>query len=498
MLLLKLAPDWKVEVLVAATPEEAKKNIEFIAFDLITVDLSLRADDGSPLDVNREGGELFEAIAASEKNRWTALIVVSARADDDSFHMALSGFNVHKIIRKQAFKDAAFHEACRRAMMAARLRRAAEFPENRYLLTFSLDEAEWRSCQISGCENFNPRYPKHACPVDIQQMADEADLVGDLLETHGQRKDLSEKWRKQAQKTGQKMYEILENIPEFKADITRFLDFNEKKLPVWMSFSGPSAALALPVELMRRGDDDLARQMVITRSLANSGETGKKAPPFYRFIGELWEKKLPLRVLLVAANSDGMVPGVDVEIKTVAKIIKRECDFLGLGSDITLIPTAEADYERVQRALGEHYHIFHFAGHGRFNENRAESSELDISSGTGKRLTAGVLHLMLARSGVQLALLSCCLGGRSAAYSGGGDFRGTLEALARTGVPFVLGHRWIISDMGGLYFAANFYENLLQHFLPGSALLAARQEVYKREGGDSSTWMAPVLVSQSD
>jgi CHAT domain-containing protein len=98
-----------------------------------------------------------------------------------------------------------------------------------------------------------------------------------------------------------------------------------------------------------------------------------------------------------------------------------------------------------------------------------------------------------------MVFLNCCLGARNASHVGRGDFYGMLEAVARAGVPTVLGYRWTVLDSSAMRLAEAFYETLWRTFSPGEALLEARiQATLGPKGLDDETWAAPVLVVQND
>jgi CHAT domain-containing protein len=143
-------------------------------------------------------------------------------------------------------------------------------------------------------------------------------------------------------------------------------------------------------------------------------------------------------------------------------------------------------------------HLLHFAGHGRFDDTLPEESGFVIDVGQSAQiLSAGTLKALLAQSGVEIAVLSCCVGAKTAKEKGKGDFQGIVEAIARAGVPIVLGHRWTVPDTAARAFALTFYEELMTTLSPGVALLRARNAAAAdpKRGRDNPMWVCPVLVS---
>jgi CHAT domain-containing protein len=97
-----------------------------------------------------------------------------------------------------------------------------------------------------------------------------------------------------------------------------------------------------------------------------------------------------------------------------------------------------------------------------------------------------------------MVFLNCCLGARNASHLGRGDFYGMLEAVARAGIPTVLGYRWTVLDASAKRLAEAFYDSLWQTFSPGEALLEARiQATLGLKGLDDESWAAPVMVVQN-
>ena len=172
---------------------------------------------------------------------------------------------------------------------------------------------------------------------------------------------------------------------------------------------------------------------------------------------------------------------------------------LGLPHEITLLSSAEATYDRVVEVLRDgRYHIFHYAGHGRFDDVLPEVSGLVLRHEQSVRtLTAADLRLLAQDTELRLVYLSCCLGTRSAQDTTHGDFHGMMEALALADVPTVLGFRWSVRDNAAQLMALVFYQHLWRVFSPGQALLEARRSAAMELGHDEYSWASPVLLTQN-
>ena len=205
-------------------------------------------------------------------------------------------------------------------------------------------------------------------------------------------------------------------------------------------------------------------------------------------------------MLIVASNSDGHIPAVEAEATSIALQMETNLRNSGIPHEITLLSSAEATYDRVIEALRDgRYHLFHYAGHGRFDDVLPEISGLVLRHEQGLRtLTAADLRLLTQDTELRLVYLSCCLGARSAQSVTHGDFHSVMEALALADVPTVLGFRWSVRDDASQLMALVFYQHLWQSFSPGQALLEARRSAAMGERGrDDETWASPVLLMQN-
>ena len=71
---------------------------------------------------------------------------------------------------------------------------------------------------------------------------------------------------------------------------------------------------------------------------------------------------------------------------------------------------------------------------------------------------------------------------------------GLVDAVVRTGVPIVIGHRWPLLDSNAaVRLVQTFYEKLLGESAPEQAMLWARRSVKQHD----PTWASPVMVVQA-
>jgi CHAT domain-containing protein len=248
---------------------------------------------------------------------------------------------------------------------------------------------------------------------------------------------------------------------------------------------------------MRDEDDYFALAHILTRRLSQGGpKYTNKSDPFFKFIEtQVAKKDEPLRVLIAGANTDGNIPAVEEEALRLADSIKSNLKILDIPHEITLLVGEDVTYNKLRSALIDGQHIFHFAGHGDFDNSAPEKSPLILKD---RDLTAADLKLLTQGTQLRFVFLSCCLAARTGSQVGRGDFDGFLHALALADVPAALAYRWEVRDDSAIDLATDFYELLWRYFCPGQALLHSRQKISSGEDGrDDETWAAPILLLQT-
>ncbi|HYX72337.1 MAG TPA: CHAT domain-containing protein, partial [Nitrososphaera sp.] len=336
---------------------------------------------------------------------------------------------------------------------------------------------------------------EHFPRFDASDLARRADNLNLLVLKGG-----PEIWRPEARSIGAAIYNSLAKEGHVLADLTSARALAQRLDNLWLQFSGPAVGLGIPFELLRDADDYLSLDHVLTRRIIKAGGSfSRNLESFHQFINRVQEDSEILRILIVGANYDGNIPAAEAEAVSLYEAMEADLQRLGIAHEIRLLVGNEATYSRLREELRQGgYHIFHYAGHGRYQDTIPEISGLILREGSGSRvLTAAELNLLLRDLSVQLVFLSCCLGARTAAQTGRGDFYGMLEALAHADVSTVLGYRWTVADTSAMFLAEHFYKVLWHTFSPGDALLAARRNVAMEHGRDDETWASPVLLMQN-
>ncbi|HKX68615.1 MAG TPA: CHAT domain-containing protein, partial [Intrasporangium sp.] len=196
----------------------------------------------------------------------------------------------------------------------------------------------------------------------------------------------------------------------------------------------------------------------------------------------------PLRVLvLISSPSD--VP--ELAVAHEEELLRATTADLVSSGRLELVVLTTATLSGLQRALLDTFHVFHFIGHGGFDESAGEGVlVLEREDGRAHRVGASRLGTLLHdANGMQLVVLNACEGART---SGRDAFSGVAQALVRQGLPAVVAMQTEISDRAALVFSHEFYYFLTR----GLSIDAAMCEVRKAMAisDEASEWGTAVLV----
>lgn len=135
------------------------------------------------------------------------------------------------------------------------------------------------------------------------------------------------------------------------------------------------------------------------------------------------------------------------------------------------------------------YHIFHFVGHGQFDEQHQEGVLLlEGPDGYQQAVDGEVLGLELFNHRyLRLAFLNAC---QSAQVALENPFAGVAPALVRAGIPAVAAMQFALTDESAAAFSYQFYHSLSQGHPVESAVASARMALFPRRTGE---WAIPVL-----
>lgn len=204
----------------------------------------------------------------------------------------------------------------------------------------------------------------------------------------------------------------------------------------------------------------------------------------------------PLRILGVIANPTDL-PRLDVE-RERQQLEAAIRPLVDQGRvQLTWLPGQSwRDLQQWMRPGYGPWHIFHFIGHGEFDQRRDEGRIfLADEQGKSQAISATQLNRLLAfqRGTLRLALLNACEGAR------GGKFdvlSSTAATLVLGGLPAVLAMQYAITDTAALEFARTFYGALADN-LPVDAAVADARNAINLQDEYSLEWGTPVLFMRT-
>ncbi len=201
----------------------------------------------------------------------------------------------------------------------------------------------------------------------------------------------------------------------------------------------------------------------------------------------------PLRVVgMVSRPRDASLATLDVE-EEQALLEERLAPLIESGQ-VTLKWLESATLRALQQELdhGEECHIFHFIGHGEYDEQANESC-LVLEHPDGRAHRVGGLQLgnvVAGRGSLRLAVLNACEAGQSSAHD---PLAGVATSLMEFDVPAVVAMQFAITDEGALVFADEFYGALASGYSVDAAVTQGRRAL---AANSEVEWGTPVLFTR--
>jgi hypothetical protein len=203
---------------------------------------------------------------------------------------------------------------------------------------------------------------------------------------------------------------------------------------------------------------------------------------------EALEVAAPLKVLVMISS-----PQDQAALNVEAEWNKLHEAFTQLAPNLVQVDQVkQASLAALHRQLSrDHYHIFHYIGHGVFDE-RGETSYLWLEDDEGKSSAiAGEkigVHLHNHPS-LRLVILNACEGARASTHD---VYSGIAQGLIREGIPAVIGMQFEISDEAAITFSRDFYDAIARGKPVDEALDNARRAIHAAQNGGTE-WGTPVL-----
>ena len=150
-----------------------------------------------------------------------------------------------------------------------------------------------------------------------------------------------------------------------------------------------------------------------------------------------------------------------------------------------------ASLESLQHRLRrQSYHIFHFIGHGEFDQALQEGVLiLESENKRGHKVDSQFLGMLLHdHESLRVAILNACEGARTSRMD---PFAGSAQSLVQQGIPAVIAMQFeIANDVAGR-FAHEFYGALADGYPIDASLTEARKSIFA--SGREVEWGTPVL-----
>ncbi len=199
----------------------------------------------------------------------------------------------------------------------------------------------------------------------------------------------------------------------------------------------------------------------------------------------------PLRILGLVASPSNVEP-----LDTA-----RERDLLAnaagrAAENLELAWATSGSWRALQQQLQQGpWHIFHFIGHGYFDEATGESALLleDEQGRADPRNATEIARLLGDHPTLRLVVLNACEGAHAETQA---LYASIAEHLARRGLPAVLAMQDVIADTAAAEFTRSFYA-ALSHGLPVDAASAEARKAMSLAAPYSSGWATPVLFLRS-
>jgi len=203
--------------------------------------------------------------------------------------------------------------------------------------------------------------------------------------------------------------------------------------------------------------------------------------------------ELPLRLLVMISSPTNLAPlDVEHEKKKIQTALQSLADKQLVEITFLEAATVAELHKTLRRA---EFHVFHFIGHGDFNEAANQGVLIfENEDESGDEVKAEQLGAILCNHpSLRLVVLNSCKGSRTSLAN---PFAGTATTLIQQGIPAVVAMQFSISDATAVKFAGEFYAAVADGLPVDMAVTEARVGIFSDE--DHLEWGTPVLFMRSD
>ncbi len=202
--------------------------------------------------------------------------------------------------------------------------------------------------------------------------------------------------------------------------------------------------------------------------------------------------KLPLMVLVMISSPSDYPP---LEVEREWQNLKTALADLEASGLVQLERLEIATLGALQQHLRpDDYHIFHFIGHGGFEEATQDGVLLfEDENRRGRKLSGHYLGTILRdERPLRLAILNACEGARTSQRD---PFAGVAQNLVRRGIPAVIAMQFEITDRAAITFSRELYSAIADGYPVDAALAEARKAIFAQ--GNDIEWGTPVYFTRT-
>ena len=201
---------------------------------------------------------------------------------------------------------------------------------------------------------------------------------------------------------------------------------------------------------------------------------------------------LPLKMLLVISSPSDLDPlDSEGEEKLIRKALEKHISSGLIEIDTVAKATIDAIYQRLNEKA---YNVFHFIGHGVFENNKGHIALVDEDGRARLLDDEAFANLFLGKRGLGLVILNSCEG---ATTSTAQAFRGIAPRLVQRGIPAVIAMQYTILDSTAKTFAEEFYRSLARGEPVDRAVQSARNLISIKAKLDNRDFATPVLFMRA-
>ena len=204
--------------------------------------------------------------------------------------------------------------------------------------------------------------------------------------------------------------------------------------------------------------------------------------------------KPPLRILGMIASPRDLV---QLDVASEKKSIEDAIHHLTDPGQVELAWVEGQTWRDLQAKMRQGpWHIFHFIGHGGFDEQTGEGLIALVGENEqAQALNAKKLGRLLKGQAIRMAVLNACEGARTSETN---LYSSTGSRLILAGIPAVVSMQYKIADQAAFEFARTFYEMIVRDKMPvDKAVQEARISINLAMEDDSLDWATPVLHMRS-